>query len=68
MPCPIISSKLLFSGTDTARRVLTVIKKTPTQLLKVRYDVNRTAEVYLRVAAVTFLNKLMKRVQKIKNY
>ena len=53
---------------DTARRVPTVIRKTPAQLLKVRYDVNRTAEVYLRVTAVTFLNKLMKRVQKIKNY
>ena len=50
---------------DTACRVPTVIRKTPAQLLKVRYDVNRTAEVYLRVAAVTFLNKLMKRVQKI---
>ena len=35
--------------------------------LKVINDVNRTTEVNLRDTTVTFLNKLMKRVQKI-NY
>ena len=34
------------------------------ELLKMRYDVNHTTEVYLRDTTVTFLNKLMKRVKK----
>ena len=42
-----------------------LLRITSAQLIKVRYDVNRTTEVYLRDTAVTFLNKLMKRVQKI---
>ena len=44
-----------------------MLRKTPAQLIKVRYDVYHTTEVYLRDTTVTFLNKLMKRVQKI-NY
>ena len=44
-----------------------LLRITSAQLIKVRYDVYHTTEVYLRDTAVTFLNKLMKRVQKI-NY
>ena len=42
-----------------------LLRITSAQLIKVRYDVYHTTEVYLRVRTVTFLNKLMKRVQKI---
>ena len=41
-----------------------IINYKSSQLLKVRYDVNRTTEVYLRDTTVTFLNKLMKRDKK----
>ena len=44
-----------------------LLRITSAQLIKVRYDVYHTTEVYLRDTTVTFLNKLMKRVQKI-NY
>ena len=38
-----------------------ILMKTYEAVKKVRYDVHRTTEVYLRVTTVTFLNKLMKR-------